>query len=61
MPDSFGRHLRRITRQLATRLTSILRKFSGMFIPGFNELPEMLRQCRMRFLSALKTLADTTA
>jgi hypothetical protein len=32
-----------------------------MFIPGFNEKPEMPGQCRMRFLSALKTLADTTA
>src|SRR4051794_32733624 len=29
MPDSFGRHLRRITRELAHRLTSILRKISA--------------------------------
>jgi hypothetical protein len=61
MPDSFLRHLRRITRDVATRLTRIFRNFS-----------ELLLQCCEADFSALfaaifftamqtKLFVDTTA
>jgi len=57
MPDSFGRHLRRITRELATRLTQIFGKVYSLLYWALTLFDEALQSLRI----ATEMLADTTA